>query len=226
MRFLKNERGATSFYAIWMLMLMGVLMVLIMNVVKIYVGKEQAANSAQQACYAATFEIYEMVNEVIDEYDKVGNGGILHKAKHKKTVRQEIKEEMNNIRANHSGFSSGKVEREAIDNVLSNELSGHHLFNGKLKEMIRNKLWSSRVEIKTIVGQMVIKNGGEKSKTVITLFNADEQIEIKTVAKFETDDSGEIFKGDTYEVPQKAMGPEIEFISELGWLNQTLDYKP
>lgn len=217
-----NERGATSFYAIWLLLVTAVLLVLIVNIVKVYAAKEQASVSAEQAALAATDVVYESVRDAIDQYDSDAVEGIISRKK----LKDKIKEKKKDVLRRLPGFTESEAEREAIDQVLSAELRKPS--HGRLRHDIFAALQHAITDVKRTAKEMIEENGGKvTNKTTILYFNDDARIEITSEVHYEESTFGSYITGSGGDLPQKAVGPKIDFVLHLNaWHHRTLTFSP
>ena len=228
MKRIKNERGSASFYAIWMLGLTAILLILIVNIVKVYATKEQASISAEQAVLAATDVVYDVVNEEIDDYEgPIPDGDEDNDEGENEPpdldVENELREEINDKKReiqNNSGISESQAKVAAVNSVLSDKLKEDEYRN--LKESIQLALQNATSNIKSIGGNIAVENKGNLSDTIIYFFNDENRIEIETAVDFEEEQFQNFFVGASDSVSQKAIGPKIEFVTELDWNNITI----
>ena len=69
MKYVSNERGNSVFYIIWLLGISAVIFVIVINIAKVYVVKQQASTATQQAAFAGTIVLLEVTQEGIENFD-------------------------------------------------------------------------------------------------------------------------------------------------------------
>ncbi|WP_197468145.1 hypothetical protein [Fictibacillus phosphorivorans] len=216
--------------------LMGVTMIMFLVVLsfsKVFAIKEKASTASEQASYAATSVIYEVVMESVEEYDRSLPGKVDEVID--KTLKEKIEEKKEERLTFNPFLSENEAKIEAINEVISDELKngggpGQGLGLGVRKELLNKILLdkltsdSTNQRIRSAVADIIMNNDGLLEGTTIDYLDKY-QIKIETSARYEALKYDELIPEDKRKLKQKAKGPEIDFIKELnGWTDYRIEF--
>ena len=71
MKHLKNERGNGLVYILWIMVTSIAICVIVLNIAKVYVVKQQAATATQQAALAGTSVLVNAAKDAIKAFDEL-----------------------------------------------------------------------------------------------------------------------------------------------------------
>jgi hypothetical protein len=209
-KLLGNQRGNMTVFVLTIFFFLSLVMFTVLfNMSSIFVDKEVAANSAQQASIAAVQIIYEEAEEAIREYDR-SIAGMLNPD----FIMGEVDLEKMRLRSAHPDWSESEVRYHAIDNVLLSHVPA----NGSLYGFLYQGLASAQDEIPEVVGEILQANGATRSGSVVTMFDSDMRIEVETSVRYQSETFGLAFLNtDTEQVKQTAKSRRIAFAEVMGW---------
>lgn len=203
---LKSQKGNAVILTIWTLSVLGLMIVIIMNIAKVYVVKEQASIAAEQASLAASAVVYDEVGKVIEHYE---NEDLFED----ETLQEKVEKEEQRLQSQNGNLSLNEAHIQAIDYVLLQVLRQDEA----LREEIKGALERAGGDVQAVVSNIISKNGGKPSGTQIHYFNDDKRIEVVTSARFEAVKYKSMFTGSDSDVSQRGIGIEIPFVDEVGW---------
>ncbi|MBG9943263.1 Tad domain-containing protein [Brevibacillus formosus] len=213
LRHLQNERGNMTIFTLTIYWFMFMLVfVALFNFSTIFVDKEQASNSAQQASIAAVKDIYDEMDVAIRIYDASPNR---YYDQNYLTIKLEAAKIQ--MRASHPDWSQSEIEFGAIDSVLSNELPG----SVELQTIVYACLQTATAKIPGVVANVLSDNKATLSGSSVQLFNSDNRIEVKTSVKYESESMGfDFIPAYSEQIYQTGESRRIGFIDEVsGWAN-------
>ncbi|QRG68220.1 TadE/TadG family type IV pilus assembly protein [Brevibacillus choshinensis] len=213
----RNERGNVTILVLTIFFfLLLVIFSVLFNISTIFVDKEVAANSAQQASLAATDIIYDEAEEAIHTYDrsiKSWTDPIF--------IWPLVEEQMKSIQASHPDWSSSEVRFEAIDRVLLSAIPTYPT----LEMYVVIGLHQASSQIPGVVTDILASNKSTLSGSSLKLFNGEDRIEVRTSVRYESKTFGLDFMPEHAEqIYQTGESRKIGFIQVTGWeqLPQTL----
>ncbi|MFG0213512.1 Tad domain-containing protein [Brevibacillus porteri] len=208
LRHLQNERGNMTIFTLTIYWFMFMLVfVALFNFSTIFVDKEQASNSAQQASIAGVKDIYDEMKWAIRIYD-------LSPARYYDqdylTPRKIAAE--SSLRASHPDWSHSEIEYGAIDSVLSSALPG----NAELQRYVSLGLSNAASQIPGVVAKVLSDNHATLSGSSVKLFNSDNRIEVTTSVKYESESMGfDFIPAYSEQIYQTGESRRIDFIDEV-----------
>ncbi|MGF9908857.1 Tad domain-containing protein [Brevibacillus porteri] len=213
LRHLQNERGNMTIFTLTIYWFMFMLVfVALFNFSTVFVDKEQASNSAQQASIAAVKDIYVEMELAIE----------IHDASPKRYYDQNyltprLNAAISSLRASHPDWSHSEVKYGAIDSVLSSALPGSLELQGYVSLGLRK----ATAEIPGVVAKVLSDNHATLSGSSVKLFNSDNRIEVTTSVKYESESMGfDFIPAYSEQIYQTGESRRIGFIDEVsGWAN-------
>jgi hypothetical protein len=212
---LRDQRGNMTVFVLTIFFFITLIIFnLMFNMSTIFVDKEVAANSAQQAAIGATQVVYEEMKEAIDEYDLSIIG-----LEDWSPMWPQVETTEEYYRGANPSWSDSEVRYHAIDDVLSANL----LANPKLRVFVWKGMEDAKRRIPEVAGSILSSNGAIKSESGVNMFNRDERIEVQTSVRYESETLGlEFLSTHREDIEQSAEGRRIGFINALGWIDSHL----
>lgn len=209
-KLLGNQRGNMTVFVLTIFFFLSLVMfTLLYNMSTIFVDKEVAANSAQQASIAAVQIIYEETEEAIQKYD-LSLVGMLDPV----YIMREVDHEKTRLRSAHPEWSESEVRYNAIDHVLLQHVNRNPVLYG----YIHHSLAEAQTKIPGAVGEILQANGATPSGSVVTMFDSDMRIEVETSVRYQSETFGLAFLNtDTEQVKQSAKSRRIAFAEVMAW---------
>lgn len=207
MRYLKEERGSAVIYLLWILTTIIVISLIIINIARIYVVKQQASTAAQLGALAATNEILVATEETIKEFDDfmISN---LSEGEVYDPLWDIISDRMDDLVAN--GYSRKKAYIQSLNEILPGRLS-----NPILKGFFDNKFKANSTlstNIYNSVKKIVKENEGNEEHLEIKISTDKYRVEVKTDATYDSITDGEILELFTNNISQKGYGPKLKYL--------------
>lgn len=209
---LLNERGNVTILVltIFFFLLLVVFSVLF-NISTIFVDKEVAANSAQQASLAATNQIYEEAEMAIRAYDTS-----IESWTDPVFIWPLVEAQMKSIQAANPDWSPIEARYEAIDRVLLAAIPTYPT----LGTYVMIGLHQAAAEIPGDVADILARNKSTLSGSSLKLFNGEDRIEVRTSVRYESKTFGlEFMPEHTEQIYQTGESRIIGFIKVTEWKN-------
>jgi hypothetical protein len=233
----KNEKGNISLLVMGLMGVTMIMFLVVLSFSKVFAIKEKASTASEQASYAATSVIYEVVMESVEEYDSSLPGKVEEVID--KTLKERIEEKKEEISTFNPFLSENEAKIEAINKVISDELNNDDPLNpglglglglGARKELLNKILLdnltsdSTNQRIRSAVSDVIINNDGILEGTTIEYLD-NYQIKVETSARYEALKYDELIPEDKRKLKQKSKGPEIDFIKEVnGWSDYSINF--
>jgi len=210
MRHVENEKGSAAIYLLWIMTVIIVLTLIIVNIARVYVVKQQASTAAQLGAFAATSEILFATEEAIKDLDKAMMEE-LEADEEYESLWDEIDEGKQDLIAH--GYSDEKAYIKTLNEMLPGKLGNPILkeaFNAKFRmdAALSTKIYST-------VQQVVRENEGNEEHLEILISEEKYRVEVKTDATFKTVTSGEYIDSFEKDIPQIGYGPELSFLQYI-----------
>ncbi|MDI3311265.1 MAG: hypothetical protein QJR05_07530, partial [Thermoanaerobacterium sp.] len=131
MKYVKNEKGNAAFYLLWLLGIVAIIFVLTINIVKVYVVKEHANLSVEQAALAGTAVLLEKTKESVEAFDTsidplyLIQSSLQKKLDHNKSVGELIEDKKKNYMNN--GVHEADAYIKAANEILPERLQKYSL---------------------------------------------------------------------------------------------------
>lgn len=186
-----------------------VMFTLLFNMSTIFVDKEVAANSAQQAAIGATQIVYEEMERAIHAYDDS-----IRLLLDPVFIWPLVEIAESHYRRAYPSWSENEVRYHAIDQVLSAYIVG----NLELRAYVWRHLAIAEREIPGTVGSILSSNGAVRSGSRVKMFNSEQRIEVRTSVRYESETFGlDFLSNHQNEIEQTAEGRRIRFVEVLRW---------
>jgi len=212
MKYLKNERGNSFFYILWLMAIVIIMLVIVLNIAKAFVVKQQADTAVEQAAIAGTREIINKTNEAIEDFDDNIASLVPHFTEGK-TIEEQVNEKKNYF-MDHN-YPKAEAYIKALNEVLPSKIDTYaplrQKFIDKLgdKTAMTNQAWSA---VETIIEE----NQGNKIDPAPELdFTNDWRLEVKATVTFESISDHKIIAKFLDKIPQKGYGPKLEYLENV-----------
>ncbi len=218
MRYVSNENGNATFYMIWLLGVVALIFVIVINMVKVYVVKEHATLSAEQAAIAGTATLLKFTEKAIDEVD---NDPVMM-AERLLTGEEKLAKQVNDKQQSYihnQNMDRSTAYIKAVNEVIPGKMNQHFLFENLIKHKFKAEIGSSIWELQTKVGpsiqEMIVMNGGNISNTEILFSTSKWRLEVKSTVNFHSVTDHKFITSFVDSIPQKGYGPSLEFLQRI-----------
>lgn len=212
MNYLKNEQGNAVFYLIWLLGVSAVIFVIVVNIAKVYVVKQQAATATQQAAFAGTVVLLEVTQEGIESFDsdltksaaqKVLDGG--------KSIQEQIDEKVEEFVNEDVDLQLAYIK--AYNEVLPQKINKHPQFKKEMEDTFRDSSLSSR--LLSAVQSTITENEANADDVEVLLSDTKWRVEVTADATYSTITDGSYLKSFTSDIKQMGAGPSLEYLESV-----------
>jgi len=218
MNHLKNEDGNATFYMIWLLGIVALIFLIVLNLVKVYVVKEHANLSAEQAAIAGTATLLTYTERAVDEVDNHPVMTAERVATGKKKLSKLVKDKQQNY-IDYQNMDQSTAYIKAINDVIPAKMNE----NPMLENLIRNKfrgelghsIWDLQMKVGPTIQEMIAKNGGNTTNTEILFSTSKWRLEVKSTVTFKSISDHKFITNFVGDVPQKGYGPRLEFLKHI-----------
>lgn len=207
---LRDQRGNMTVFVLTIFFFFSLVMfTLLFNMSTVFVDKEVAANSAQQASLGATQIVYEKAKEAIIAYD-LSISHLINPVR----IWPQVETAEISLRSAHPSWAETEIRYNAIDQVLSTNLPS----NADLQWYVRQYMGRAEEEIRSTVGKVLSRNGAIRSGSRVKMFNSEQRIEVRTSVRYESENFGlDFLSNHRDEIEQTAEGRRIRFAEVLQW---------
>jgi len=207
---MRDQRGNMTVFVLTIFFFFSLVMfTLLFNMSTVFVDKEVAANSAQQASLGATQIVYEEAEKAIRAYD-----ASITRLINPVYIWPQVESAEMSLRSAHPSWSDSEIMYNAIDQVLSANLPS----NAELHWYVRQYMWFAEDKIRSTVGSILSSNGAIRSGSRVKMFNSEQRIEVRTSVRYESENFGlDFLSNHRDEIEQTAEGRRIRFAEVLGW---------
>ena len=224
MNFLKDEKGSAFIYLLWILTTVIVISLVIINITRVYVVKQQASTSAELGALAATTDILFVTEEAIKEYDAemiriLQEAAILEPKEPEEPEETVVVEytplwEIINDRKlvlAAGGKTSQGAYIQALNEILPGKIEDP-LLKGFFDDKFRSPYLSNRIY--STVKKIVKENGGNDDDQHISIKISEDnyRVEVITDATYNTITDGRRLASFSKDIPQKGYGPKLSYL--------------
>ncbi|MGV3464075.1 MAG: pilus assembly protein TadG-related protein [Heyndrickxia sp.] len=212
MKYLKNERGNSFFYILWLMTIVVIMLVIVLNIAKAFVVKQQADTAVEQAAIAGTREIIVRTNEAIKAFDDslLSLGEDVTEGK---TIEEQVDEKKRYFK--NRNYPEAEAYIKALNEVLPSKIDTNETLRQKFIDKLGDKTTMTslaRPAVETIIGD----NHGNKYDPEPELdFTNDWRLEVKATATFESISDNKIIAKFLDKIPQKGYGPKLEYLENV-----------
>lgn len=214
MNHMKNEKGNSAFYLIWILGISAVIFVIVVNIAKVYLVKEQAATATQQAAFAGTVVLLEATSEGIENFDS----DLVKSATQKlddegKSIEDQVNEKVEEFM--NSGEDRQLAYIQAYNAVLPKKMSKHPLFKAEMEDTFRDSGLGGR--LLSAVQTTIIDNEANADDVVVVLSDTKWRVEVIADATYTTVTDGTYLKSFKSDIKQKGAGPSLNYLASISF---------
>jgi len=206
MKYIQNEQGNSAFYLLWIIGMTAVVFIIVMNIGRVYIVKQQAATATQQAAIAGTSVLIEATNEGVDAFDQMIIPEVKVECIFDKPVKESVNERVQQLR--DSGKTSDLIYITAFNDELIPKMNQCDSLKGKILESVS----SSTDQYVTAARNTLESNEANSERLEVLLSDTKWRVEVKADATFETITDGSYLKSFKTEIPQKGYGPPMEYL--------------
>lgn len=204
MRNVRNERGSATIYLLWLTTVMIVLTIIIVNIARVYIVKQQASTAAQLGAFAATSEILIATEDAVKDFDEA-----MIEALEEGEVYDPLWDEIEDRKEDY--ILAGDTEQEAYIKALNSILPGN-LGNPLLKHFFDLKFSTLSTSIFHSVSEVIKENEGNEEHLEIVISKEKYRVEVKTDATYNALTDGKYINAFSEDIPQKGYGPQLTYL--------------
>ncbi|WP_163102949.1 TadE/TadG family type IV pilus assembly protein [Peribacillus alkalitolerans] len=207
MRYLTNERGNAVFYMLWLLGIVLILFVIVINIAKVYVVKEQSSLAVDQAAFAGTSVLIDQTKAAVARFDasvfsvpqKAMDGG--------KSISQLVEDKA----FEYSHLSRSEAYIRALNQILPARIEKHP----PLKQEFVNTFYDVEGLVYPSVQDIVLKNESNSEDTEITFSKEEWRLEVVASTTFRSISDQKIIPFFQEKIKQKGYGPSLHYLEEV-----------
>lgn len=212
MKYVSNDRGNSAFYLIWILGISAVIFVLVVNIAKVYLVKQQAATATQQAAFAGTVVLLDVTQEGIENFDRDLTESAAQKVLDMgKSIEDQIDEKVDEFVANDEDLQMAYIK--AYNEVLPEKIKKHPQFKKEMKETFRDSGLSEK--LLSAVQSTITANEANADDVVVLLSDTKWRVEVTADATYKTITDGTYLNSFTSDIKQKGVGPSLEYLESV-----------
>lgn len=212
MKYVNNERGNSIFYILWLFGIVAVLLLIIVNISKIFVVQAQANSAVEQAALAGSSVLIEETTKAIEEFDDdVALSAIQKGLDGGKSIQEQVEKRQQELE--NDGISSDIAYINALNDVLPEKFNKHPLFKKAFRDYFANNNinYLAKQSILTVLSD----NKGSVENAEIVFSTSKYRFEIKSTTPFESVSDNKLISSFKSDVPQKGYGPKLTFLKGI-----------
>ena len=210
MRWWKEERGNAMLLTLGTVAIMAIMLIIVANFSKVFIVKEIASSTAEQASLVAAAIVVEKVKEEIEEYEDTLKGKLEDLLDESLTEKIEKRKQAIQHETN---WLKHELEIRAMNDVLTEELKAG---NNELRVFLLKAMQRATNEIPSIVENNIKANNGKVNGTIISI-NENNRLQVETHVEYSMMKLDKYVPGDKQQVKQKSESPSLSFFRELGY---------
>lgn len=176
----------------------------VFNFSTVFVGKDKAMNSAQQASMGAIKNVYDAMEQAIIAYDAWAAVNFMP------PISPDVAEREHSLQAANPEWAKSEVRYTAIDQVFSEQLAGRPM----LMSFVLEGLARAKAEIPAVVARILSAN--QATLENVTIFNGDDRIEVEASVRYKVNKLGlDFFPAYTDTIVQTGESRKIGFLRAL-----------
>ncbi|WP_108672186.1 Tad domain-containing protein [Peribacillus acanthi] len=207
MRYLTNEKGNAAFYMLWLVGIVLLLFVIVINIAKVYVVKEQSSLVVDQAAFAGTSVIIDHTKEAIARFDasvfsisqKVMDGG--------KSITQLVDEKT----LSYTNVAQSDAYIRALNEVLPERIDKYP----PLRQEFMNSFHDVEGLVSPYVQDIILENKSNVEDTEITFSKEKWRLEVVASSTFESVSDQKIIPLFQKKIKQKGYGPSLRYLEKV-----------
>lgn len=213
MKYLRNERGNAVFFMLWLLGIVAILFLIVLNLAKVFIVKEHASLSVEQAAIAGTAAIIVKTKEAVKDFDSGPESVAQQVLDGGKSIEDLITDKEAEYTAN--GASESDAFIKAANDVLPPRLDKHPL----LKIAFRNRLGNDSSDLYAVATadiQDIIESNQANMEDTEILFDEDDwRLEVKSTATFQSISDNKYIQDFLAKIPQRGYGPSLSYLESV-----------
>ena len=213
MNYIKNERGNSVFYILWLFGISAVIFVLVVNIAKVYVVKQQADTATQQAAFAGTVVLLEATAKGIENFDDDPVISVDQKLSDLKTIEEQVKEKANELIDEGEDVQLAYIQ--AYNIVLPEKMEKYPLFKKEMEDTFKDVELSG--ELLSAVQTIITENDANPESVEVVLSETKWRVEVKADATYSTLTDGTYLKSFTSDIQQKGAGPPLKYLKNISF---------
>lgn len=212
MKYLSNERGNSAFYIIWLLGISAVIFVIVINIAKVYVVKQQASTATQQAAFAGTIVFLEVTQKGIENFDSDLTKSAAQKAlENGESIQDQIDDKVDELVSQDVDLQQAYIK--AYNEVLPEKLRIHPQFEIEMKETFRDS--GLRGKLLSAVQSTITANEANADDVEVLLSDTKWRVEVTADATYKTITDGTYLRSFTSDIKQKGVGPSLKYLEYI-----------
>lgn len=212
MNYLKNEQGNAVFYLIWLLGVSAVIFVIVVNIAKVYVVKQQAATATQQAAFAGTVVLLDVTQEGIESFDSDLTKSAAQKVLDRgKSIQNQIDEKVEEFVNEDIDLQLAYIK--AYNEILPEKINKHPQFKKEMEDTFKNSNLSDR--LLSAVQSTITENEANADDVEVLLSDTKWRVEVTADATYSTITDGSYLKSFKSDIKQKGSGPSLEYLESV-----------
>ena len=212
MKYLSNDRGNSAFYLIWIIGISAVIFVIVVNIAKVYVVKQQAATATQQAAFAGTVVLLEATQEGIQNFDSDLTKSAAQKVIDKgKSIEDQVDEKVDEFVEQNEDLQLAYIK--AYNLVLPEKIKKHPQFKIEMADTFRNSGLSGK--LLSTVQSTITANEANAESVEVLLSDTKWRVEVTADATYKTITDGTYLKSFTSDIKQKGIGPSLQYLESI-----------
>lgn len=211
MKYLSNERGNSAFYIIWLLGISAVIFVIVINIAKVYVVKQQASTATQQAAFAGTIVFLEVTQKGIENFDSDLTKSTAQKLEDGESIQVQIDKKVDELVSQDVDLQQAYIK--AYNEVLPEKLRKHPQFEIEMKETFRDS--GLRGKLLSAVQSTITANEANADDFEVLLSDTKWRVEVTADATYKTITDGTYLRSFTSDIKQKGVGPSLKYLEYI-----------
>lgn len=211
MKYLSNERGNSAFYIIWLLGISAVIFVIVINIAKVYVVKQQASTATQQAAFAGTIVFLEVTQKGIENFDSDLTKSTAQKLEDGESIQEQIDVKVDKLVSQDVDLQQAYIK--AYNEVLPGKLRKHPQFEMEMKETFRDS--GLRGKLLSAVQSTITANEANADDVEVLLSDTKWRVEVTADATYKTITDGTYLQSFTSDIKQKGVGPSLKYLEYI-----------
>ena len=211
MKHIKNEKGNSLVYLLWIFTATIVLFLIVTNIARVYIVKQQASSAAELAALAATGEILSATKDAIEEFDEkmeeLTPEGTIYKP-----LWKDIEKKVDSYKS--SGDSEQVALVKAYNELLPDRFGEEPIDLRQIILKSMNEL-SFQTKVQSTVENIVKKNEGNEEHVEVKISTSKFRVEVKTDATYKTLTDGDLLASFSKDIPQEGIGPKLLYLKEV-----------
>jgi len=208
---IKNEKGNSLVYLLWIFTATIVLFLIVTNIARVYIVKQQASSAAELAALAATGEILSATKDAIEEFDEkmeeLTPEGTIYKP-----LWKDIEKKVDSYKS--SGDSEQVALVKAYNELLPDRFGEEPIDLRQIILKSMNEL-SFQTKVQSTVENIVKKNEGNEEHVEVKISTSKFRVEVKTDATYKTLTDGDLLASFSKDIPQEGIGPKLLYLKEV-----------